>query len=68
MELSAPNQIRGRITDLQLGTIMAEVTIDIGGGHSLVAAITRRSVESLRLQKGDEVTAVIKSTEIMVGK
>ncbi len=47
---------------------MAEVTIDIGGGRTLTAAITRGSAESRELQEGDAVTAIIKSTENILGK
>jgi molybdopterin-binding protein len=67
MRLSARNQLPGRVTALRLGNVMAEVTIDIGG-HSIVAAITRGSAEHLALREGDAVTAVIKATEILVGK
>jgi molybdopterin-binding protein len=67
MRLSARNQLPGQVTAVRLGTVMAEVTIDIGG-HTLVAAITRASAEQLGLRQGDAVTAVIKSTEILVGK
>jgi molybdate transport system regulatory protein len=47
---------------------MAEVTIDIGAGHALTSVITRKSADALGLRAGDDVTAVIKSTEIMVAK
>ena len=46
---------------------MAEVTLDVGG-QALVAIITRASVERLGLAVGDQVQAVIKSTEVMVAK
>ena len=68
MKLSARNQLRGRVTAVRLGTVMAEVTIDIGSGKELVAAITRASAEDLALAPGAEVVAVIKSTEIIVGR
>ena len=68
MELSARNQIAGRITALTLGAVMAEVTIDIGNGQTLVAAITRSSVERMGLAEGDAVVAIVKATEVMVGK
>jgi molybdate transport system regulatory protein len=67
MQLSARNQLRGRITAVRLGAVMAEVIVDIGGGNSLVAAITRASVESMGLREGLEVAAVIKATEVMIG-
>ena len=68
MELSARNQLAGRITAITLGAVMAEVTIDIGNGQTLVAAITRSSVERMGLAEGDAVVAIVKATEVMVGK
>lgn len=68
MLLSARNQLRGRISAVNLGTIMAEVTVDIGGGNSLVSAITRASAESMDLREGMDVVAVIKATEVLIGK
>jgi molybdate transport system regulatory protein len=68
MQLSARNQLRGRISAVRLGAVMAEVTVDIGGGNSLVSAITRASVESMDLREGVEVVAVIKATEVLIGK
>jgi molybdate transport system regulatory protein len=67
VELSARNQLRGRILAIHADGIMAEVRLDVGG-QELVAVITRSSVERLRLKSGDEVLAVIKSTEVMIGR
>ncbi|MBD5634301.1 MAG: TOBE domain-containing protein [Candidatus Eremiobacteraeota bacterium] len=67
MKLSARNQIKGRITAVRTGSIMAEVEVAIDPGQ-ITAAITRGSVENLDLKEGDEVVVVIKSTEVMVGK
>jgi molybdopterin-binding protein len=67
MELSARNQFKGKVKSINLGAIMAEVVIDIGG-KDIVSEITKSSVERLKLQKGDEVTAIVKATEVMVGK
>jgi molybdopterin-binding protein len=67
MELSTRNQLAGKITGVQLGGIMAEVTIDIGG-QTITAAITRGSAEHLALAQGDDVTVLIKATEVMIGK
>jgi molybdopterin-binding protein len=64
MELSARNQVRGKITAVKLG----EITIDISGGQTLVSAITRASAERMHLSDGDAVTAIIKATEILVAK
>jgi len=68
MQISARNQLPGRVTAVRMGNVMAEVSIDIGGGRVLTAAITRASAEDLHLKEGDTVTAIIKSTEIIVGK
>jgi len=67
MELSARNQLEGKVKSLSIGTIMAEVTVDIGG-HDIVAAISRSSVERLALAEGDDVTVVIKATEVMLAR
>jgi molybdopterin-binding protein len=67
VKLSTRNQIRGEVTAVKLGGIMAEVTVDIGG-QTIVAAITRESAESLELGEGDNVTVLIKATEVMLGK
>jgi molybdopterin-binding protein len=68
MELSARNQLSGTVTDVQLGAIMAEVTVQLAGEQQMVSAITRGSAERLNLQVGDQVTVIIKSTEVMLGK
>jgi molybdopterin-binding protein len=67
MQISARNQLKGKITAVTLGTVMSEVTVDVGG-QELVAAITRGSAESLGLREGDDVTVVIKATEVMLAK
>ena len=67
MELSARNQLRGTVRDVRLGNIMAEVMVDIGG-QEIASAITRGSAERLGLKAGDEVTVIIKATEVMIGK
>jgi molybdopterin-binding protein len=67
MELSARNQLKGKVKSVSLGAIMAEVVIDIGG-KDLVAEITKSSVERLKLKAGDDVTAIVKATEVMLGK
>jgi molybdopterin-binding protein len=65
VELSARNQLRGTVVSVQLGEVMAEVTVDVGG-QEMVAAITRGSAKRLDLHQGTEVTVIIKSTEVML--
>jgi len=67
LELSARNRLRGRVEKLLVEGLMAEVHVRIGE-QSLVSVITRSSAERLGLRVGDEVVAVIKSTEVMIGR
>ena len=67
MQISARNQLKGRVKEVILGTVMAEVVVDLGG-QEVAAAITRRSAEALGLKAGDSVTVIIKATEVIIGK
>ena len=68
MELSARNRLSGKVTRVKLGGVMAEITVEIASGRELVSVITRGSAERLNLQPGDQITVIIKSTEVMLGK
>ncbi len=68
MRLSARNQLSGTIASVELGAVMATVVIRLEGGQEVVASITKDSALSLGLTAGDNVTAVIKATDVMVGK
>jgi molybdopterin-binding protein len=65
--LSARNQFKGVIKAVKLGNVMAEVVVTVGQ-LEVVSAITRTSAEALGLKAGDEVRAIIKSTEVMIDK
>jgi molybdopterin-binding protein len=67
MKLSARNQLQGTVEDIQLGGVMAHVTVKVGD-NLIESVITRRSAEELNLRKGDTVKAVVKSTEVMLLK
>lgn len=66
MALSARNQFAGKVVAIRSGSVMSEVTIDIGGGHQIVSLISTSSVKRLKLKKGGRATAVIKATEVIV--
>jgi molybdopterin-binding protein len=66
MRLSARNQFKGSVSGVKMGGIMAEVAVDIGGGHEMVSAITRESAEMLGLREGSSVTVIIKATEVLI--
>ena len=68
MKLSARNQLKGILTEIKTGIVTAKLTIDIGGGNFISSVITMESVEELNLKIGDDVYAIIKSTEVLVGK
>ena len=67
MPISARNQLEGKIVQVSLGDIMAHVVVRVGK-NQIESVITRRSAEELALKKGDNVTVVIKSTEVMLQK
>ena len=66
MNISARNQLRGKVTSVTLGAVMAEVRVDVSG-QELVSAITKTSAESLGLHEGSDVVVIIKATEVMLG-
>jgi len=68
MELSARNQIAGRITSVRIDGLMAEVSVDIGGGKEIISTITRTSAQRLDLKAVDQITAIIKASEVLIAK
>lgn len=68
MELSGRNQLAVEIVRVKFGIVMAEVVMRLTGGDEIVAAITRGSAERLGLAEGQQAVAVIKATEVMIGK
>ncbi len=67
MQLSARNQLKGTIKEIETGAVNAVIKLDIGGGNIISAAISMDAVKSLNLAVGKEAYAVIKSTSVMVG-
>jgi molybdopterin-binding protein len=67
-KLSARNQLKGKIVQVTKGQTTAHVRIDIGGGSVITSAITNEAVDDLGLKVGDEAWAVIKASDVMVGK
>ena len=68
MELSARNQLKGKVANVELGAVMANVKIEVEDPGVITAVITKESAERLGLSEGDDVTALIKSTEVIIGK
>jgi len=67
MSISARNQLKGKVTEVILGDVMAHITIRVGQ-NLIDSVITRKSADELNLKKGDSVIAVVKATEVMVSK
>ena len=68
MELSANNQLKGKVTGVDKGAVMANIKIEVSEPNTITAVITKESAERLGLKEGDDVSAIIKSTEVIVGK
>jgi molybdopterin-binding protein len=67
MTISARNKLSGKVVELLRGSVMAHLTIQVGE-NLIESVITLRSVDEMNLKVGDTVTALIKSTEVMVQK
>ena len=65
--LSGRNQLRGVVEEVRTDGLMAQIRLRIGD-QSLTAIITRDAIDALRLRRGDDALAVIKSTEVMIAK
>jgi molybdopterin-binding protein len=65
--LSARNQFPGTIKSIKVDNLMAEIVVT-HGDIDIVSVITRTSADELSLKVGDKVTAVIKSTEVLIAK
>jgi molybdate transport system regulatory protein len=68
MKISARNVLPGTVTDVTRGAVNSEVTLALQGGESVVAIITNVSVDRLDLKRGTSAYAIIKASEVMIGK
>jgi molybdopterin-binding protein len=68
MKLSARNQIRGKVLEVRKGQTTAHVRVAIGGNAVITSSITNEAIEELALREGDDVFAVIKASDVMIGK
>ena len=67
MKISARNQLKGTVVDIQKGAVNGIVKIDIGGGNVISSTITMNAIDELGLEVGKTAYAIIKSTSVMVG-
>jgi len=68
MRLSARNIMKGKVLEVTRGATTAHVKIDVGGGIVIFSSITNDAVDALGLKAGDAAYAVIKASDVMVGK
>jgi molybdopterin-binding protein len=68
MKLSARNVLKGKIVDVKKGATTAHVRIALTGGAVITSSITNEAVDDLNLVVGDDAYAVIKATDVMIGR
>jgi len=68
MKLSARNILPGKVVAVTKGSTTAHVKVELGSGLTVTSSITNEAVDELALKVGDSVSAVIKSSDVMIGK
>jgi molybdopterin-binding protein len=68
MKLSARNQITGTVTRITPGAVNGTVKVDIGNGTIITASITEEAIADLALGEGDQVTVIVKASDVLIGK
>jgi len=68
MKLSARNQLKGVISEMRKGTVTTIVKIEVRNPAVVSASITNEAAEELGLRVGDDVVAIVKASEVIVGK
>lgn len=67
MQISARNQLKGKVVEIKKGAVNAIVVLDIGGGNKVSATISLDAVNELGLVEGKEAYAIVKATSVMIG-
>jgi molybdopterin-binding protein len=67
-KLSARNILPGKVVEVTKGVTTAHIKIDVGRGTIITSSITNEAVDDLALEVGDKVSAIIKSSDVIVGK
>lgn len=68
MKISARNQFKGKVVEVVKGQTTAHVRIDLGIGMVITSSITNEAVDDLGLKVGDDASAVIKASDVMIAK
>lgn len=67
MDLSARNVLKGTVVDVEKGPVNSEISIKLPGGEIITSIITKSSTEGMKIEKGKEVYAIIKASNVMIG-
>lgn len=68
MQISARNQLKGKVVSVTTGAVNTEVEVELGDGQRLVSIITKRSADNMDIKVGDEIAAIVKASSVMLGK
>ena len=68
MKLSTRNVLKGKVTDVKEGMVMAKVKVDVGGGNVITSLISTEAVKELGVKVGEEIGVLIKATSVMLAK
>ncbi|MBA3731368.1 MAG: TOBE domain-containing protein [Gammaproteobacteria bacterium] len=66
MQISARNNLKGRVTQVSHGAVNSEITVELPGGAELVSIITKASAERLGLAVGKQVYVIVKASDVMI--
>jgi molybdate transport system regulatory protein len=66
-KLSARNVLAGKVISSHDGAVNSEVAIQLAGGATVIASITKESAQALGLQQGDQVSAIVKASNVLIG-
>jgi len=68
MKLSARNVLKGKVVEITKGVTTAHVKLDLGKGAIITSSITMEAVKDLKLKVGDKAYAVVKASDVLIGK
>jgi molybdopterin-binding protein len=68
MKISARNQFKGKVLEVVKGQTTAHVRLDLGNGLVITSSITNEAVDDLGLKVGDDASAVVKASDVMIAK
>ncbi|WP_050978435.1 TOBE domain-containing protein [Beggiatoa alba] len=66
LKFSARNQLYGKISDIEQGSVNIAVTIDLAGGNTLKAVVTEEALTDLGVKEGDPICAIFKSSSVII--